>query len=183
MEFNKIAGAVLLAGVIAMIAGTIAKATFGGYSHHHEGEEKRGYQIEVADATGTIGSAPVKEVDMAELLASAKIEDGANVAKKCVACHDFSKGGPNKVGPNLWGIVGAPHAHKADFQYSTAMKEKASEMWTAEALWKFLENPSAAMKGTKMAFAGVKKPEERAALIKYLNSMSDKPVTLPAVKK
>ena len=179
LEFNKIAAAVLLAGVLAMASGTVAKLVFGGYSHHHE--EKRGYQIEGAEVTG--GAAEKKPVDIGTALAAATVEQGANIAKKCVACHNFEKGGPNLVGPNLWGVLGGKHAHMASFQYSSAMQATAAEIWTVENTWKFLNNPQAYIKGTKMSFAGLRKPEELAAIIVYINSKTDKPVSFPAPKK
>jgi cytochrome c len=182
LEFNKIAGAILLGGVIAMTSGTIAKMAFGGYSHHHEGEEeKRGYEIEVTEDAGA-GGAPAVEIDMGTLLAAATVEQGANVVKKCVACHDFTQGGPNKVGPNLYGVLGGPHAHKADFQYSDVMKSKHGEKWDVDSLWHFLNNPAGYMKGTKMSFAGLKKPEELAAAIVYIRSLGSTGVPLPAPK-
>lgn len=179
LEFNKIAAAVLLAGVLAMASGTVAKLVFGGYSHHHE--EKRGYQIEGAEVTG--GATEQKEVDIGTALAAATVEQGANVAKKCATCHNFEKGGANMVGPNLWGVLGGKHAHMASFQYSSAMQATAGEVWTVENTWKFLNNPQAYIKGTKMSFAGLRKPEELAAIIVYLNSKTDKSVSFPAPKK
>ncbi len=182
LEINKIAAAVLLGGVIAMTSGTIAKMAFGGYSHEGgEGEEKRGFKVEGAEVSGG-GAEEQKPVDIGTYLAAATAEQGADVTKKCLACHDFSKGGPNKVGPNLWGVLGGPHAHKGDFQYSAGMEALKGDIWTPEKIWAFINNPAATVKGTKMSFAGLKKPEEIAAAIKYLNTMTDKPVALPAPK-
>jgi cytochrome c len=180
LEFNKIAGAVLLGGVIAMFSGTIAKGVFGGYAHHEEGHVKRGFIIEGAEAAEA-GAAPAAEIDMGTLLAAATIEQGANVMKKCATCHDFTQGGPNKIGPNLYGVLGGPKAHAAGFQYSDAIKG-AGGTWDVESMWKFLNNPAAVMKGTKMSFAGLKKPEELAAAIVYLRSLGSTGVALPAPK-
>lgn len=116
---------------------------------------------------------------LADLLKAADPAAGQKVAAKCKACHDFTNGGPNKVGPNLWDIVGAKHAHKADFSYSDALKGMADKDWSYEELDKFLSAPKDYAPGTKMAFAGIKKPEDRAALIAWLRSLSDAPKPLP----
>ena len=113
------------------------------------------------------------------LLATADAAQGKTVAKKCGACHSFDKDGPNKVGPNLWDIVGAKHAHKADFNYSDAIKGMADKEWTYAELDAFITAPKTYAPGTKMTFPGIKKPEERAALIAYLRSLSDNPKPLP----
>ena len=116
---------------------------------------------------------------IAELLATADAAQGKTVAKKCGACHSFDKDGPNKVGPNLWDIVGAKHAHKADFNYSDAIKGMPDKEWTYAELDAFITAPKTYAPGTKMTFPGIKKPEERAALIAYLRSLSDNPKPLP----
>ena len=113
-----------------------------------------------------------------DLLKAADPAAGQKIAAKCRACHDFTKGGPNKIGPNLWDIVGAKQAHLDNFSYSDAVKKLGKE-WTYEELDKFLTLPKDYAPGTKMAFAGLKKPEERAAVIAYLRTLSDSPKPLP----
>ncbi|MEO0910083.1 MAG: cytochrome c family protein [Pseudomonadota bacterium] len=105
------------------------------------------------------------------------IEAGEKLFKRCVACHTIDKGGKNKVGPNLYGIVGAPVAANEDFKYSKAMKSYAGE-WTPERLDAFLTNPRKEVKKTKMSFGGLKKEAQRADLIAYMNSNSDSPIDL-----
>lgn len=174
LELNKIAAAVLLGGLIAMVTGKLADVFY-----HPEAAHKRGFEVEVAEEAPAGASAEPKIVELGLLLASADIEKGKDVSKKCLTCHSFEQGGPNKVGPNLYGVVGAPHAHADGFAYSDAMKGKHGEPWTIEGLYHFINNPKAYIPGTKMAFAGIKKPEDLAALLAYLNSNSSSPKALP----
>ncbi len=134
---------------------------------------------EPAAAATQTAAAPAGGGDLAALLAAADPAQGQTVAKKCAACHNFEKGGPNKVGPNLWDIVGAKHAHKEDYSYSDAIKGMAGKEWTYAELDAFLTAPKAYAPGTKMTFVGIKKPEDRAALLAYLRSLSDSPKPLP----
>lgn len=168
LELNKVAAAVLFAGLIAMGAG---KASDILYTPEHS--DKRGFSVEVAAeevlGTGTAEAADAAPVDIATLLAKADAAAGQALSKKCAACHDFTKGGPNKVGPNLHGIVGKKAGGAAGFAYSDAMK--AHGAWTEQALSDFLTKPSKAVPGTKMAFAGISKAEERANLIAYLKTL------------
>lgn len=167
LEMNKVAAAVLVAGLVGMISGKVAD----GLYHGGEPAEKRGFEVAVVEDAGSAGGAPAAEeapVDIAPFLASADLALGEATFKKCTSCHTAGKGEPHKVGPNLAGIVGGPHAHAGDYAYSDAMKAKHGETWTPQALSEFLTNPKKAVPGTKMAFAGIKKPEERAALIKFL---------------
>ena len=106
------------------------------------------------------------------------MDKGANSAKKCAACHTFGKGEANRVGPNLWGVVGQQKASEAGFNYSAAMKAQKGN-WTPEDLDVYLTNPKAMVPGTNMTFAGIPRGKERADVITYLNSKSDKPVELP----
>ncbi len=177
-ELNKIAAAVLIAGITAMVASIL-----GGMLIKPHPLEKNVYVVEgVAAPAATGGSAPAPDAPLepiAPLLASADVKAGEAAAKKCVACHSFDKGGANKVGPNLWEIVGAKHAHIGTFAYSDALKKMAAADWSYEELNKFLANPKAYAPGTKMSFAGIKKAEERAQVIAYLRSLSDAPKPLP----
>jgi len=118
------------------------------------------------------------KVDVIALLSKASAENGANLVKKCAVCHDFTKGGPNRVGPNLWGIVGNKTAHRDDFSYSKALLEKKST-WTYENLFHMIHKPAEFIPGTKMNFIGFKKPEDVADVIEYLRTLSDNPVPLP----
>ena len=176
MELNKIAAAVLLAGLIGMVAGKVTEFLYeGGPEHpgHHE-EEARGYSIEVTeDATGGDGAAaPQGAPDISALIASADAAKGADYfGKKCAVCHDATKGGPNKVGPNLFGVMGRKVASHAGFNYSAGMKSHADRSWTVEEMNQFQFAPRKWVPGTIMAYAGNKKDEDRANLIAYLNSL------------
>lgn len=117
------------------------------------------------------------------MLAAANADAGKTYAKTCAACHSFDKGAAAKVGPNLYGIIGAKHAHAPDFKYSDAMKAANGKIWTFEALNEYLRSPKAAIPGNRMAFAGIKNDKDRANVIAWLRTLSDKPEPLPAPKK
>ncbi|MBM3488587.1 MAG: cytochrome c family protein, partial [Alphaproteobacteria bacterium] len=115
---------------------------------------------------------------IAPLLAAANLAEGEKLAKKCATCHAFEKGGKSKVGPPLWGVLNAKKGYTDGFAYSKNLKEKAGQ-WGFEELNAFILDPKAYVPGTKMAFAGIKKAEERADLILYLRSLADTPAALP----
>lgn len=189
MEFNKIAAAVLLAGLIGIGTGKISGFLYGGAEeavHHGEGEHKvaRGYSIDVPDEglleNASAADAPAALTAISPLLATADVAAGeAYFAKRCALCHNIEKGGANKTGPGLWGVVGSNKGSHAGFGYSKAMSEKEGN-WDYEELNGFLNNPKKWLSGTIMAYAGVKKDDERANLIAYLRTQSDAPVPLPA---
>lgn len=123
---------------------------------------------------------PAVVLDLGTLLASADPAVGKDKARVCASCHDFADGGPNRIGPNLWGVVGRDVASHGGFAYSSAMSAHHG-IWTYEALFEFLGSPARSVPGTKMSFAGLRRPEDRAAVIKYLATLGSAP-PLPAPK-
>jgi cytochrome c len=175
LEGNKILAAILTAGIIGLGSGVLSRMVYGPHML-----EEPAFRIEVPESVAGGGAAAPAEEEkpIAVLLASADAEAGAGVAKKCAACHTFDSGGANKIGPNLWGIVGRPVGGHEGFSYSPAMAEHGGE-WTYEALDAYLESPKENVPGNKMAFAGLPKATDRADLLAYLRTLSDSPVPLP----
>lgn len=177
-ELNKIAGAILFTILVVMGIGVLTDMIFATHA-----PEKPGYMIEVAEAESAGGEAPAaaEETPLPTLLASGDVDKGIGVSKKCAACHTFEEGGANKVGPNLYGIVGRLKGSHEGFKYSSAMMERngAGETWTYENLNAFLLKPKDYLKGTSMGFAGLKKDGDRADMIVYLRSLAADPVPLP----
>ena len=174
-EFNKVFAAILLAGLIAMLAGFAAKKFV-----HPEEVEPRAYAVPgMAAPTTAAAEAPKGPNPIDGLLASADVAAGQKTAKVCAACHSFDQGGPNKVGPNMWNVVGGPKAHMEGFAYSKALAERHGEKWGYAELNQFLYNPKAYVPGTKMVFAGIKNDQERANVIAWLRTLSASPQPLP----
>jgi cytochrome c len=174
-ELNKILGALLFTCLALVALSITAGAVFSP-----QNPAKPGFAIAVQEQSGNANQAPAAptEEPIEKRLASADQTRGASTAKQCQACHTFEKGGPNRTGPNLWGIVGRPRASEAGFNYSSAMKAKGGS-WTIDDLDKFLTKPQGYIPGTAMGFAGLPRGQQRADVITYLNSLSDNPKPLP----
>ena len=171
---NTVAGWVLFAGIVALFTGVVAKEYFAS-----ERPEKMGYPIAGVEEDTSDSGAAAAEQPIATYLASADPAKGADVFKKCGACHNAAKGGPNQLGPNLWGVVGRPRASEAGFSYSDALKGKPGA-WDWDTLGEWLKSPKGFAPGTKMTFAGLSNPQDRANVIAWLNTQSDHPLPLPA---
>jgi cytochrome c len=171
-RFNTIAGWTLFAGIVALGASIVAGETF-----HHERPEEMGYPIEGVVQEGEGGAEAEKPI--AFYLASADVAAGEQVFKKCTACHNADKGGANALGPNLWGMLGAPVGKGHGFAFSPALSGVGGT-WNWDNLSAWLASPKKFAPGTKMTFAGLSNPQDRANVIAFLNAHSDSPLPLPA---
>jgi cytochrome c len=177
-EWNKVIGAVLGTAIFIFVVRQVAEVIY-----EPEVPAKPGYVVEgvVENPAGGAPAAPVAEVmpDWGTVLPAADVAAGKTVSVKCEQCHDLSKGGPNKIGPNLYGVVDRPRASHPGFDYSGAMKSK-SDPWTYDELFKYLKSPQSYVPGTKMTFAGLPREQDRINLIAYLRSNADSPAAIPA---
>ena len=191
LEFSKIAGAVLCALLAILLPKTLME--MGGESKHGGHGEEVGYTLPApaakatqtamgltGAAAGSAAAAPAGNVfdALKPILASAKADEGAATFKVCAACHSNQKGGGNKVGPALWGVVGRKTASVDGFAYSEGLKGKAGD-WTYDRLAGFINNPAGWAPGTKMSYNGVKDNAKLADLLAYLGTLNDTPVPLP----
>ena len=180
-ENNKIFAAVLTAGITIMLTGFVADKIYP-----ERDLEKDAVPIEGASNNAHGGSNVEKKPELPEsiiaYLADADISKGAKLSKACAACHSFDKGGPTKMGPNLWNIVNREKGSMAGFSYSKGLKEKGG-VWDYEALDQFLTKPRKYISDTKMGFAGMKKVKNRAAIIAWLREQADAPAALPTAEE
>jgi cytochrome c len=164
--FNKIAGAILGSLLMVMVFQEV-----GAVTYRTQGAlEEPAYIIDIPEGPA-VGDVAAEVIDLGTLLATADLAKGERVAKKCVSCHTFDQGGDHGQGPNLFGILGAARARIAEFNYSSAMTEFGGS-WAHQDMFDYLLNPKKYVKGTNMAFAGIRKPEDRANLVAYLQSLS-----------
>ena len=174
-EMNKIAGAILGAMILAMVSGIIAHMLV-----HPTPLAKPAYVVAGAEPTEQKAGEEKKGPEpIAPLLANASVDAGKEQSKKCMACHTFEKGGPNRIGPNLYNVLGEPIAEgRNGYAFSSALTAHKGQKWDADELNQWLFNPQSFAKGTKMTFAGLPKAQDRANVVAYLNSLSDSPKPL-----
>lgn len=181
-EINKTICAVLVALLIGIVVSKVSDIVIAPRYLSHNA-----YPIDGAAPAADVGGVvvPDDKVDPIEpLLAAANVQNGQALAKKCLQCHSLESGGPNKVGPNLWNVVLGPLGHMPTYAYSSALSAMKAKgiTWSYENLNQFLHKPSSFIAGTKMAFAGFKKTQDRADIVAYLRTLSDSPKPLPPVK-
>ena len=173
---NKIIVSIVLTLILVMGINKIADVIYSV-----EKPEKSAYQVasvsSTNDSTSVASTENTSAGDVMTLFASVSLSDGEKIFKKCAACHSIAKGGANKIGPALYNVIGRQAGSLPDYKYSKGMIAYAKK-WTPQEMDGFLENPKGWVKGTKMAYAGLKKPEERAALILFLNKNGDNPLSL-----
>ena len=175
-EINKIVAAILMVALLVIGIGKLSSIIF-----HVEKPKVPGYVVEVSQVASSSNAeteAVEEKVDISALMAMGDAVSGEKVFKKCAACHSITKGGKNKIGPALYNVVGRKVGDISDYKYSKALAAYGKE-WTFEELNGFLIKPTKWVKGTKMAYAGLRKEKDRASVIKYLNENSDNPLPLP----
>ena len=176
-EINKIIAAVLLTALLIIGIGKFADMLF-----HVEKPKQSAYQIDGLEkavaSTEKDETKTLEKVDIAQLLAMGDLAHGEKVFKKCSACHMIASDGKNMIGPNLWNVIGRKAGSVSDYKYSKAMVAYAKQ-WSFEEMNSYLIKPQAYIKGTKMAFAGLRKEKDRASVILYMNSKSSSPKPLP----
>ena len=184
LEVNKILAAIIMAVLIVVIIGHIGNLIIDvDHKKHgsHDEKNETAYKIDVPES-GDNNQVVIKKEEVIEpissLLASASLEKGKKLSKKCGTCHNYEKDSANKVGPNLWNIINRPKASIDGFAYSKSLAEFGG-VWSYEEIAEFLYKPKKYIKGTKMNFVGLKKVEDRANLVLFLREQSDNPISLP----
>ena len=170
-EINKIIAAVLLVALLVIGIDKLSSVIF-----HVDKPKTPGYAVEIEQVASK--TTEEEKINIAHLMAMGDVASGKKIFKKCAACHSITKDGANKIGPALYNVVGRKVGEVSDYKYSSALADYGKE-WSFEELNGYLTKPAKHIKGTKMAFAGLKKETDRASIIKYLNQNSDNPLPLP----
>lgn len=176
--WNKVAGAVLAILLVVMGLREIGAIVFDA-----EGPETLGFPVDPALLEGPAGAAEEVSgpVDFGALLATASVDAGERVARRCVACHTFEQGGANGTGPNMWGVLGRAVASVSGFNYSSAMRDYGADgtQWLYQNMYEYLEAPRRYVPGTSMAFAGLRSQEDRINLLAYMHAMGSSDLAFP----
>jgi len=179
-EWNKIAGAVLGTLIFVIVIGLVAESVY-----EVPAPAKPGYIVEGVETAAAPSEKPAEAAveptpDFANVIPAADVADGQKISQRCAQCHDWSKGGPNKIGPNLYGVLDSPRGEgRGGYDFSAAMKAKGGT-WTYAELFHFLKSPQIWIPGTKMTFAGLRSEKDRIDLIAYIRTWADTPAPLPA---
>src|SRR5215472_6312449 len=176
-DMNKVIGAVL-ASVLFILA---IKMIVMPVIFYAPPPKKPGYIVQGVEETTSAGATQAAEEtipDWGTVFPKADVAAGQQTVQVCGQCHDWSKGGPDKIGPNLWGVVGRPRASRASFSYSSAMNS-SHDPWTYDRLFTFLKSPAGVVPGTKMTYAGLRSEQQRINLLAYLRTQSDSPLPIP----
>jgi len=177
-EINKIIAAVLLTALIVIGIGKFTDILFHVKKPEQSAYKVEGLEVDRANVVAEASAKTPEVVDIKALLAMGDLTHGEKVFKKCSACHMIAADGKNMIGPNLWNVIGRTAGSVSDYKYSKAMVAYAKE-WSFEEMNSYLIKPQAYIKGTKMAFAGLRKEKDRASVILYMNSKGDNPKPLP----
>ena len=180
LEFNKIFAALLVAGIVAMLSGFIARQ----FIHPHKPEKDA---VPIEGVEGPVSKESTQTEPRPEpvlaMIEDADPEKGKNIARACAACHSFEKGGSHGVGPNLWNVLGAEKQAREGYNYSGALNKKGGDVWSYAELNKYLFNPKWYAPGTKMNYIGLDDPKDRAAVIAWLRTLADEKAPLPTNKQ
>lgn len=177
MEFNKIFAAILVAGIVASFSGFLAREFMRPQALQEDAYPIEGVEGPIAGAEAV----PDMPEPILAMIAGIDPAAGERLFRACAACHTANKGGPDGIGPNLWNVMNRGIAGKSGYSYSNVFNEHEGQDWSYLMMNKYMWNPKKTMEGTKMNYIGLRKPEDRAAIIAWMRTLSDSPVPLPSL--